>query len=117
MKRAKTAVHFFRDTGSFIVRGTLDPQVALCIAMDEDEDVYIDDLMYKVARPRRGLDDPAPDPEHVQRFGDYLHALIASARSGLYRMNVCRPGEEYAWLLEPAAARGPGVFEGVEFQC
>jgi len=116
-KRAKTAVHFFRDNGSIIVRGTLDPQVALCLAMDEDEEPYVDDLMYKVARPRPGVGDPEPDAEHVQRFGDHLHELLRTARTGLYRMNVCRPGEEYAWWLMPVDARGHGVFEGVEFQC
>lgn len=113
--RTKTAVHFFSDTGTFIVRGTLDPQVALRLAMEEDEEPYVDDLMYKVARPRPEMDDPAPDADHIHRFGDHLHALLQSARPGLWRVNVCRPGDEYDWWLMPADARGPGVFEGVEF--
>lgn len=113
--RTKTAVHFFHDNGSFLVRGTTDRHVALRLVMEEDEETYVDDLMYKVARPRPGMDDPAPDLEHILHFGDHLHELLRMARVGLYRINVCRPGEEYAWWLMPVDERGPGVFEGVEF--
>lgn len=114
-KRLRTAVHYFRDTGSFLVRGTLDLQAALRLLMVEDEDPRVDDLMYKVARPRPECGDPEPDAEHVAAFADHLYGLLERARPGLWRMNVCRPGEEYAWWLMPAERRGHGVFEGVEF--
>lgn len=117
-KRSKTCVHFYREEG-FLVRGTLDPMEALKLAISTDSEHRIGgywmDVIFAERHgepfPRRPDGDPA---EWVRLFGDHLHALIASARPGLYRF-VPTQDEDYAWYVWPAKERGPGVFEAVEF--
>lgn len=114
MKRSKTAVHAFTE-GGFIVRGTLDPMKALSLAVDELDDYQFGNYIYDGCRPI--LDDVGdPTPEQIAGCADQIYALLAEARPGLYRF-VPTQDEDYAWYVRGAHQRGPGVFEGVSFQC
>lgn len=108
MKRSETAVHIYREDG-FLVRGTLDPMEALKLAIEEDEDCQI-------AGYFTTPDWDVINPRDVDMLADILHGLLAAARPGLYRIVPApRDDDDYSWFARPVDARGPGVFEGVEF--
>jgi len=107
-KRTKTAVHIYREDG-FLVRGTLDPMEALKLAIEEDEDC-------RIAGYYTTPDWDVIDPRDIDMLADILHGHLATARPGLYRVVPApRDDDDYRWYVWPADARGPGVFEGVEF--
>lgn len=112
--RTKTAVHFYVEDG-FLVRGTLDPHEALALAVAHED--YFEARYYVAECTRRDDDEENPLPEDVLYLGDLCHRLITEARSGLYRIVPAHPDDdEYKWWTRQADVRGPGVFEGVEFQ-
>ena len=110
--------------GEWLVRGTLDPQLALSLVVDVMDEGDLESLLYGVS-PGAHVDRPwygDLDPEAVQRVADWCHHMIDSAVPGLYRKVHCLPNSYgayhgWAWDLRPADARGPGVFEAVEFPC
>jgi hypothetical protein len=124
-KRSKFAVHFFTEGDGFVVRGTLDPHAALALAVaqfGEGEEYLYEDMLAGVAPPRPGIepDDYEIDPDAVAAMADRCHEWIATARPGLYRMNVASAVDEdcyhVSWWFAWASQRGPGVWQGVLFQ-
>jgi hypothetical protein len=124
-KRSKVCAYFYREEG-FLVRGTLDPMEALKLALAVDSEHRIGGYWMDVIVaerhgepfPQRPDGDPA---EWVRVFGDHLHAVLKTARPGLYRIIPVGPNHHladdgYAWLSRRVDECGPGVFEGVEFQ-
>lgn len=112
-ERSKYAVHFFTEGDGFVVRGTHDPHEALAWAVAEDDRFELSFWAAEMARRDNSGEDPSL--EDIAALGDLCHELIATARPGLYRMNVAQPGDEVSWWLMPADKRGPGVWQGVEF--
>jgi hypothetical protein len=118
-----TAVHFFHDGDGFVVRGTLDPQEALALAVAElDEHYPYGDLLYGVAPQHAGQrDDYEIEPAAVAAMADRCHEWLRTARPGLYRMRPASTSDRdaygVAWWLQQATQRGRGVWQGVEFRC
>lgn len=122
-RRAKTAVHFLNEGDGFVVRGTLDVQEALALAVaefDNCECYQYDEMLAGVAPPRPGIGDPELDSAAVQEMADRCHEWLATARPGLYRMNIAPPGDREAydvmWWLARCSRPGRGVWQGVEFR-
>lgn len=116
--RAKFAVHFFNEGDGFVVRGTLDPHMALALAVAEDEfDDRYDHLLI-AARPRPGISDPEPTPETIADLAEVLHEWLSRAKPGLYRFtpaNAAERDDYISWWLKPVNTPGRGVWRGVWF--
>jgi hypothetical protein len=115
-KRSKNAVHFYLEDG-FLVRGTLDPQEALKLAVAHDDDFT--ERYWAAEEAGRMTDEPDenPNPDAITALANTCHELLADARPGLYRIVPApRDDDEYTWFCRPASTRGPGVFEAVSFQ-
>lgn len=114
-RRSKYAVHFYLEDG-FLVRGTLDPVIALGLAVGED---YQFEETYWAASDGRRPEDPTegdPTPENISDLAGLCHHLIRDARPGLYRINPAPRDSEYTWFASRVTKRGPGVFEAVSFR-
>lgn len=120
-RRPPTAVHFFTEGDGLVVRGTLDPQEALALAVAElDEHYPYEEMLFGVS-PAASLgyqeDGYEVVPEAVAAVADLLHGWLAGARPGLYRMNVAPRADRedlgVSWWLATAREPGPGVWRGV----
>lgn len=136
MSRSKTSVRFLVEEG-VVVRGTMDPAVALsilCLSDELDESPEWDERGFQVFRPRHELPedhpryympqestfggktyppmyDPQPDPEAVRAFGDMLHDMLEKDCSpGWYRWNPATQADrDYEGVSQwLAKCAGPG---------
>lgn len=93
--------------GGALVKGTLDPQIALKYAVEQIGDEWLG--LYAL----RNEDNPQDD---ARVLGDRLHQWLADARPGLYRWVPAQPGDDYRCWLWPAERPGRGAFEAVAFE-
>lgn len=107
--------------GEILVRGTLDPVMALKLAFEEADELYrLDDWLYDLSGPSRDPAEWEHTPESVSIFADRLYGMLAQARSRYWRKVNCLPSAEgafdgCAWMLHPAIKGRPGAFPAVEF--
>jgi hypothetical protein len=109
--------------GEILVRGTLDPVMALKVAFEAVDylGLYrLDDWLYELSGPSHVPTEWIITPESLSAFADQLYEMIGDALCRYYRKVNCLPNSEgefdgHSWMLHTAVKGSPGAFPAVEF--